>query len=733
MGKSVDMIMLQHASAFLLGAAVLLVCIAFYRSKIIIGGHERSLETFALINATEANSNNIACEKKEVASFDDRFISRAAEVLNQTMVQNATAVEEAPFPDLLPLLERVATIDKTVIITSVNEAWATPNSLLDIFLEGFHIGEGIEYLLNHLIVVTLDPNALNHCTAVHPHCYLLPVDGKNFTEEKVFMSGDYIDLVWTKVKLQRRILELGYNFLFTDVDILWMRNPFKHITVYADLTTSSDKFLGDPDYIQNFPNTGFIFVKSTEKTIEMMNYWLDARSRYSPDHEQNIFNFIKADLANKLRVKIQYIDTSYCGGFCNHGNDLNKICTMHANCCGGLRAKLHDLRKIIEDWKFYMALPIEEERNMVHMECSGDMRDSVNMLQPGTRFLLAAAAAFVCITIYRSNIVYSGYEKYATQANSVSKETEVASFDDLLTSAEDVNQTMVPIATPIEEESFPDLLPLLKRVATDDKTVIITSVNEAWAKPNSLLDIFLEGFRIGEGIEHLLNHVIVVTLDLNALNHCSAVHPHCYLLTVDGMNFTSEKVFMSNDYINLVWIKVKLQKRILELGYNFLFTDVDILWLRNPFRHITVYADLTTSSDVFFGDPDNINNFPNTGFIYVKPTQKAIEMMNYWLDARDRNPPNHEQHIFNLIKADLVEQLKVKIQYIDTAYCGGFCNHGNDLNKICTMHANCCIGLQAKLHDLRKVIEDWKFYTALPIEERKKGWFTWRVQGLCMH
>lgn len=122
------------------------------------------------------------------------------------------------------------------------------------------------------------------------------------------------------------------------------------------------------------------------------------------------------------------------------------------------------------------------------------------------------------------------------------------------------------------QAAFSDILPLLQRVATEDKTVIITSANEAWAKPGSLLDIFLEGFHIGEGIEHLLNHLIVVTLDPNALKHCEAVHPNCYLLTVDGMNFTSEKVFMSNDYIDLVWSKVKLQKRILELGYNFLFT-----------------------------------------------------------------------------------------------------------------------------------------------------------------
>lgn len=136
---------------------------------------------------------------------------------------------------------------------------------------------------------------------------------------------------------------------------------------------------------------------------------------------------------------------------------------------------------------------------------------------------------------------------------------------------------------------------------------------------------------------------------------------------------------------------------------------------------------------MFFGNPDNIDNFPNTGLIYVKSTKKAIEMMDYWINAREKNPGQHEQTVFNIIKTDLVNMLRVKVRYIDTAYCGGFCNHGNDLNKICTMHSNCCVGLYAKLHDLRKIIDDWKFYLALSMEERIKGNFTWTVPGLCMH
>jgi len=30
-----------------------------------------------------------------------------------------------------------------------------------------------------------------------------------------YMTEAYVELVWTKLSLQQRVLELGYNFLFT--------------------------------------------------------------------------------------------------------------------------------------------------------------------------------------------------------------------------------------------------------------------------------------------------------------------------------------------------------------------------------------------------------------------------------------------------------------------------------------------------------------------------------------
>jgi hypothetical protein len=63
------------------------------------------------------------------------------------------------------------------------------------------------------------------------------------------------------------------------------------------------------------------------------------------------------------------------------------------------------------------------------------------------------------------------------------------------------------------QSNFAGLAELLPKVATDDRTVIITSVNEAFARPGSLLDLFRESFYAGEKISHLLDHLVVVAID----------------------------------------------------------------------------------------------------------------------------------------------------------------------------------------------------------------------------
>ena len=89
------------------------------------------------------------------------------------------------------------------------------------------------------------------------------------------------------------------------------RNPFRHFPVYADMSCSSDDFKPSRAPLDNPLNTGLYYMKSTNRTIEMMKYWRAARERFPGQHDQAVFVNIRHELVGKLHVKIEPLDTVY--------------------------------------------------------------------------------------------------------------------------------------------------------------------------------------------------------------------------------------------------------------------------------------------------------------------------------------------------------------------------------------------------------------------------------------
>ncbi|KAL6556516.1 hypothetical protein OROGR_005804 [Orobanche gracilis] len=307
---------------------------------------------------------------------------------------------------------------------------------------------------------------------------------------------------------------------------------------------------------------------------------------------------------------------------------------------------------------------------------------------------------------------------------------------------------------------------VLKRAAMSDKTVIITTLNEAWIEPNSIFDLFLESFRIGNRTHRLLKHLVVVSLDQRAFDHCLKTQQteqlHCYFLTTSrGIDFSGEAQFMSPDYLEMMWTRIDFLATVLDMGYSFVFTgvsitgfpailigtgtggslnfgtgsetayigpldygtgpvtarfrDADIMWLRNPFPHFYTDTNFQISCDLFGGNTTDLNNAPNGGFNYVRSANQTVEFYRFWYESRRHYPGKHDQDVLNQIKLDpFIREIGLEIKFLDTVYFGGFCQPSRDLNRVCTMHANCCAGLDNKIHDLRILLDDWKNYLSLP-------------------
>ncbi|CAN6171694.1 unnamed protein product [Urochloa humidicola] len=295
--------------------------------------------------------------------------------------------------------------------------------------------------------------------------------------------------------------------------------------------------------------------------------------------------------------------------------------------------------------------------------------------------------------------------------------------------------TSTPTQQKQEQQDNDDLADLLRRAATPDKTVLMTAINSAWAAPGSFLDLFLDSFRHGEGTASLPSHLLIVSMDGKAHARCLATHAFCYWLrSASGADFSGEQKYMKGDYLEMMWRRHALQRRVLELGYSFLFTDVDILWLRAPFPRLPSAADVVMSSDFFVGDPASPGNYPNGGLLYVRASPAAVKFYEQWEASRARFPGKHEQYVFDMIvKEGVPGRVGATVRFLDTAVFGGFCQHGKDLGKVATMHANCCVGLENKLFDLKNVLEDWKEYRKRVAAGGDARGFSWRVPGRCIH
>lgn len=175
-------------------------------------------------------------------------------------------------------------------------------------------------------------------------------------------------------------------------------------------------------------------------------------------------------------------------------------------------------------------------------------------------------------------------------------------------------------------------------------------------------------------------------------------------------------------------------KIILILLLLVLLQDVDIMWFRNPLPFFYPDGDFQISCDNFLGDPTDLKNWPNNGFNYVKSNNRSIKFYKYWYSSRARYPGVHEQNVLNIIKYHQhVREIGVRIRFLNTKHFGGFCEPSRDLNKVCTMHANCCIGLQRKISDLRAMLDDWKKFMSLPPDMKILGHYSWSVPQSCRY
>ncbi|XP_074581930.1 uncharacterized protein At4g15970-like [Curcuma longa] len=255
--------------------------------------------------------------------------------------------------DLKRLLRSAARKDNTVIIAMLNEA---QNAIFDLFTESFEVGHGTSSLLNHMVVLALDRGALEHCESLNLHCYF-PDHTNNFESRE----NRETTMMKSQIEFSKAVLQLGYNFIYTDLDVVWFRNPLRHFNVLPQVILATDFYRGEQS-LENSPNGAFMYVLSCTQSIEFFRSWRFAAMRYVGGDRRTVLTRAVREGAGRFRLKLQFLDTDYFGDFCRRGVDLSKVVAARAGwCCNGTAGDLGAARALAREWKNYASLPVERK------------------------------------------------------------------------------------------------------------------------------------------------------------------------------------------------------------------------------------------------------------------------------------------------------------------------------------------------------------------------------------
>lgn len=191
----------------------------------------------------------------------------------------------------------------------------------------------------------------------------------------------------------------------------------------------------------------------------------------------------------------------------------------------------------------------------------------------------------------------------------------------------------------------PKLSQLLETISPS-KEVIIALAN------SNVKDMLILWF---ESIKRIkIQNYLVVALDDQIERLCTENEVPVYRKVLDNDRLDSVAKTGSNHAVS--GLKFRVLREFLQLGYSVLLSDVDIIYLQNPFDHLYRDCDVESMSDghdnlTAYGY-DNVFDEPlmgwsryahtmriwvfNSGFFYIRPTVPSVELLDRVADRLAR-------------------------------------------------------------------------------------------------
>ncbi|GER26462.1 UDP-D-xylose:L-fucose alpha-1,3-D-xylosyltransferase 1 [Striga asiatica] len=196
-------------------------------------------------------------------------------------------------------------------------------------------------------------------------------------------------------------------------------------------------------------------------------------------------------------------------------------------------------------------------------------------------------------------------------------------------------------------------LPDAAAYVAKNNTLIVCAVSEAYLP-------FLNNWLISIARQKQQDKVLVIAEDYATLDKVNERWPGHAVLVPPALEAAAAHKFGSQSDIQLdegsIEIEIKGHSRrprhllqILELGYNVMYNDVDMVWLADPFPYLEGEHDVYFTDDMAYVKPlDHSHELPPPGkkgrtyicscMIYLRPTYGAKLLMNKWIEELQAQP-----------------------------------------------------------------------------------------------
>ena len=212
------------------------------------------------------------------------------------------------------------------------------------------------------------------------------------------------------------------------------------------------------------------------------------------------------------------------------------------------------------------------------------------------------------------------------------------------------NPTVIP-----DESVNPRLAKILEEVAIQ-KEIIVALAN---SNVKSMLEVWFTSIK-NVGIPNYL----VVALDDHIEEFCKSNDVPVYKRDPDkGI----DSIAQTGGNHAVSGLKFRILREFLQLGYSVLLSDVDIVYLQNPFDYIYRDSDVESMTDghnnmTAYGYNDVFDEpamgwaryahtmriwVYNSGFFYIRPTLPSIELLDRVAGRLSREPNSWDQAVFN--------------------------------------------------------------------------------------